>query len=222
MQRPSPSPITTPFGQVPGYPLNNGFHKGVDFAFIPDNKVYMPEDGIVHVVPWDNHSAEGNTIYISVGNRKHALCHLSKFLVSDGQYCNAGKVIGVMGETGAAEGVHLHWAVTVGGQLVDPLTLVKGGQNVVTPDEVNRIAIAMVDRPATQEDISTFTGKSVTEVIDAYDRTDERKKIRGKVTDYDHLAETAQQQLAELQAKLDVANAHNEYEELPFKVFKQK
>lgn len=79
-----------------------------------------------------------------------------------------------------------------------------------TAEDVNRIAIAMVDRPATQEDIATFTGKPVIEVIDAYDRTGERKVIRGKVTDYDHLAETANQQLAELQARLDVANAHSD------------
>lgn len=25
-------PITTPFGQVPGYPLNNGFHQGIDYG----------------------------------------------------------------------------------------------------------------------------------------------------------------------------------------------
>lgn len=25
-------PITTPYGQVPGYPLNNGFHQGIDYG----------------------------------------------------------------------------------------------------------------------------------------------------------------------------------------------
>jgi hypothetical protein len=25
-------PVTTPFGKVPGYPLNNGFHKGIDYG----------------------------------------------------------------------------------------------------------------------------------------------------------------------------------------------
>lgn len=26
-------PVTTPFGQVPGYPLNNGFHQGIDYGY---------------------------------------------------------------------------------------------------------------------------------------------------------------------------------------------
>jgi hypothetical protein len=42
-------------------------------------------------------------------------------LVTDGQYCKEGKAIAIMGDTGRAEGKHLHWALKVGGVFVDPL-----------------------------------------------------------------------------------------------------
>ena len=32
MKDASQYPVTTPFGQVPGYPLNNGFHNGIDYG----------------------------------------------------------------------------------------------------------------------------------------------------------------------------------------------
>jgi hypothetical protein len=32
MAVPQDFPVTTPFGQVPGYPLNNGFHNGIDYG----------------------------------------------------------------------------------------------------------------------------------------------------------------------------------------------
>lgn len=34
-------PVTTPYGQVPGYPLNNGFHNGIDYGYPMDTPVIV-------------------------------------------------------------------------------------------------------------------------------------------------------------------------------------
>lgn len=123
MIRPASTSVTLGFGMQPGYTLNNGFHKGTDFSHSPNNVIYAPEPGVVKLYP--NNGNDGNAIYMTVGNRKHAFCHLSKFLVTDGQAVKQGQAIGIMGDTGAAQGVHLHWAVRVDDNLVNPLTLVE-------------------------------------------------------------------------------------------------
>lgn len=46
--------------------------------------------------------------------------HLSKLLVRSGQRVKAGQAVGVMGSTGSANGVHLHFEVRVSGKPVNP------------------------------------------------------------------------------------------------------
>jgi murein DD-endopeptidase MepM/ murein hydrolase activator NlpD len=46
--------------------------------------------------------------------------HLSKILVRSGQKVRAGQAVGVMGSTGSANGIHLHFEVRVSGKAVDP------------------------------------------------------------------------------------------------------
>jgi hypothetical protein len=123
MQLPTTNAITLTFGYHAGYPLNGGNHIGTDFSPSPDNTIYMPEDGQANCVAWDGKTNEGNVIYITSGNHYHALCHMSKFLVSSG-FVKKGTPVGIMGDTGYADGVHLHWALKVNGTLVDPLSQV--------------------------------------------------------------------------------------------------
>ena len=123
MIRPATTDTTLLFGST-DEPYNpNNPHKGVDFSHSPDNKIYMPEDGVVNFKL--NNGTCGNSIYIAADNRRHTLCHISKYLVPPGSPQKQGTAIAVMGNTGLAKGVHLHWVVRVNNQLVDPLTLVK-------------------------------------------------------------------------------------------------
>jgi len=140
MQRPSNCPVTTPFGYVKGYPLNGGYHMGVDFAYTPDNKIYAPEDGNYRLYP--NNGSLGNAIHMWTGNKHHAFGHTSKYLITDNQFCKRGQPIAIMGATGAADGVHLHWALAINGSLVDPLSqvnesFIKQGEDMPIPDADN-------------------------------------------------------------------------------------
>lgn len=131
MRTPSTNPITLRFGPQPGYPLHNGVHIGNDWAPVPDNKVYMTEDAIVTCVP--NNGSDGNAIYYYKNNYKVAFCHLSNFLVPNGQLVKAGTPIGVIGYSGyvipaGPLGAHLHMAIFQDGNYIDPLSMIDGGK----------------------------------------------------------------------------------------------
>ncbi len=142
IQLPSSNPITTEFGRILGYALNDGFHKGLDFSFGPDPYAYMPEDGNVGCVA--NNGNDGNAIYVWRDNRKHALCHLERFLVPTGSFQKRGTKVGIIGDTGYSKGKHLHYAVQVDSLFVDPRSLI-GGKGAVNNNMTRQEAVAVVD-----------------------------------------------------------------------------
>lgn len=117
MIRPSTSPITMHFGSTDAPYSIASPHRGTDFAYIPDNRTYAPVSGTV-LVRYNNGN-DGNAIYIQDGDFFHGLLHHSQILVTDGQHVTAGQQVGVMGDTGFAEGVHLHHALKLSGTFVD-------------------------------------------------------------------------------------------------------
>jgi len=50
-----------------------------------------------------------------------AYAHQSEILVNEGDWVEAGQLIGRVGSTGRVTGPHLHWEVIVGGVQVDPM-----------------------------------------------------------------------------------------------------
>lgn len=136
MRLPTTNPITLPFGSTePPYSARLS-HRGTDFGHNPDSTVYAPADGIVTYVP--NNGMDGNALYYTAEGVQIGLLHLSKSFVGTGTTVKAGQPIGIMGETGAAQGVHLHWAVKKNGQYIDPMSLIKG-------DNVDNLTEAQYD-----------------------------------------------------------------------------
>ena len=85
------------------------FHKGIDLVPNDDQHIYSTCDGVVRVVA-DDPDGWGN--YVTVGDyfdRIHIFCHLSKIYVSPGQKVTRSTKLGVVGKTGNATGVHLHY-----------------------------------------------------------------------------------------------------------------
>ena len=100
--------VTAVFGQTGKYWATR--HKGVDIV-AADRTVYGTCDGTVRVVANDK-SGWGN--YVSVGDgqgRRHIFCHLKSIAVKPGDRVSRSTVIGVMGDTGNATGVHLHYQI---------------------------------------------------------------------------------------------------------------
>ncbi len=103
-------------------PSTNKAHKGVDIASSLGTKIYSAHEGRV-VYAGQGFSGYGKMILLENKKRQVRTLygHLSKIHVSAGQHLAKGIVIGEMGQTGRASGVHLHYEVLVKNNLVDPL-----------------------------------------------------------------------------------------------------
>ena len=64
----------------------------------------------------------GNYVWMSHGNGKETIYgHLSRVVVSPGQYVTAGTVIGYVGSTGYSTGPHLHFECRYYGVKYNPM-----------------------------------------------------------------------------------------------------
>ncbi len=157
-------------------------HRGTDFAYLPDDVVYAPMSGTVNVKPLNGD--DGNAIYMARDDVFLGMLHLSRFLVSQNDVVKEGQPIGIMGETGRAQGRHLHWAAKVSGIYVDPLSLVtsklnaREGVYMTTKNLVSNYFYYLLGRPADDAAYKTFVGQPPDVVFDAIVNSQEYKDKR--------------------------------------------
>ncbi len=96
------------------------FHPGVDIATHYGNPIVATADGLI--IARQKDKVGGNTIKISHPNSGYVTvyCHLSKFLVKNGQRVRRGEAIGLIGKTGRARGPHVHYEVRQNGKRLNP------------------------------------------------------------------------------------------------------
>lgn len=91
-------------------------HRGMDIPAPAGTRIYAAADGVVST---NNHWSYGISVKISHGNDVATIYgHMSRRLVSDGEFVTKGQLIGQVGSTGNSTGNHLHFEVNVGGQPV--------------------------------------------------------------------------------------------------------
>lgn len=97
-------------------------HKGIDIAR-PDNlTIKAADNGVVVSAGWDD-GGYGNKVVIDHQNGFQTVyAHMDSISVSAGQKVEKGSELGIMGATGFATGVHLHFEVHKDGNLKDPLS----------------------------------------------------------------------------------------------------
>lgn len=107
-----------PFGQP-----TQEYHSGIDIPAPAGTKIVAAYDG---QVAWSNYSSSaGNWVGIDHGDGIYTVyMHMSKRLVSEGEWVTKGQVIGLVGTTGRSTGNHLHFGVRKNGAYVDPLNWV--------------------------------------------------------------------------------------------------
>lgn len=111
------------------------FHYGVDLDLNIGDSVFAVFDGIVRIAKYDGRGY-GKYIMLRHYNSLETLYgHLSKQLVSPGQYVKAGDLIGFGGNTGRSTGPHLHFEVRFEGNAIDPEHFFDFGQNLLHDDE---------------------------------------------------------------------------------------
>lgn len=104
-------PTTTNYSITSQFSKN---HPGIDIVPNDNNlEVYASYSGtiVTNSYKWDG----GNYLVLQQDNGYYSLyCHLSQKLVNVGDHIEKGQVIGIMGRTGYATGVHLHYSVWMG------------------------------------------------------------------------------------------------------------
>jgi murein DD-endopeptidase MepM/ murein hydrolase activator NlpD len=107
--------ITSPYGMRWG-----AFHKGIDIAGVANPTILAADNGVVTSAGWDN-GGYGNRVVINHNDGLQTTYnHMSSIKVHVGQVVRKGEPVGIMGETGDATGVHLHFEVYQSGHLVNP------------------------------------------------------------------------------------------------------
>lgn len=91
----------------------SSFHSGTDIAGKYKSKIYASNEGIVRVATYSSYN--GNYIIIDHNNGWYTTYgHMSSLAVKAGEKVEMGQVIGYMGSTGYATGVHLHFGLWKG------------------------------------------------------------------------------------------------------------
>jgi murein DD-endopeptidase MepM/ murein hydrolase activator NlpD len=100
------------------------FHRGMDFSGPLGSDILAVADGVVAFS--GRHPSYGNMVDIDHGNGYMTrYAHNQKNLVEPGQRVRAGDVIGQMGRSGRATGVHVHFEVWVNDRPVNPHAYLK-------------------------------------------------------------------------------------------------
>lgn len=108
------------------------FHNGVDIANRSGTPVFAAAGGVVKHVgynPWESGDDRAWIVLVKVGDLTVWYGHLLPLPVEgalEGDEVNAGDLLGYMGETGLATGVHLHFAVERSGRFLDPRQFLEG------------------------------------------------------------------------------------------------
>ena len=116
-------PVTSPKQKTSGWRTKDSpTHTGTDFGWYVGGVTYPRDvfaisDGTVKT---GSELRAGNYVNLYSGNKRWLYGHLASISVKNGQAVKAGQKLGVMGQTGNAQGVHLHLSLYINGVESNP------------------------------------------------------------------------------------------------------
>jgi len=97
-----------------------GYHSGIDISNAENTPIQATADGVVAEAGWMDRY--GNGVLLSHSDQLETLYgHMARVRVKTGQKVTRGDILGDMGHTGNATGVHLHYEVRLNGRPVNPM-----------------------------------------------------------------------------------------------------
>ena len=103
------------FNDVPRSP-----HSGLDIAAPIGTPIVAPGPG--RVALRGDFYFNGKTILLDHGQGLITMyCHMSEYMVEEGEFIDRGQMLGLVGSTGRSTGPHLHWSVSLNNFRIDPL-----------------------------------------------------------------------------------------------------
>lgn len=117
--------VTSPYGpRKDPFTKTQKQHKGIDFSGKIGTELYAVAPG--RVVSAGDRSGYGTTVEIDHGLGFTTLyAHLSKVMVSRGDWVRPGSVVGLGGSSGRSTGPHLHYEIRYKGTPFNPINFVK-------------------------------------------------------------------------------------------------
>ena len=116
--------LTSGFGYRVLYGRAGAFHAGVDWGCPTGTSIFASCGGVVTQAGWLG--GYGYAVYIRhPDGRETRYAHMSRVLVSVGDYVNQLDRIGLSGSTGDSTGPHVHFEIRIGGQAVNPLDIIE-------------------------------------------------------------------------------------------------
>lgn len=117
--------ITSSFGERVNPILGSDeFHTGLDIAVPVGTEVMAVRGGAIKTI---GHSdTYGNYVkYVTENGYEVFYAHLDRCLLSEGDSFNQGDIIALSGNTGLSTGAHLHYGISIKGELIDPMDYVE-------------------------------------------------------------------------------------------------
>lgn len=207
--------VTSEFNPNRKHPITRKVrpHRGIDLAG-PKGRpqdwtvIVAPTSGVVTTNSFESGSA-GNYVNIRADDgsvlKFFHLKHRSGLRV--GQRIGRGDVIGVMGESGGAKGVHLHFETWVGGQAINPRTYYSQRQLHAEAAPIPQED----DMPYTEKQLQQIAANGVAQALEGKQATNRLRSIvwgrtvkrgRQEIPAIQELADTKTAQI-ETNAKLD-------------------
>jgi len=114
-----------------GYlPYKRRPHLGIDLASKKNTPILAAQGGTV-IYTGREFRGYGRMVLIESGKGWATLyAHMEKILVQEGQVVSQGQIVGAMGRTGRATGVHLHFEIRKDKGPIDPLPLLPNGNKI--------------------------------------------------------------------------------------------
>lgn len=96
-----------------------GFHSGLDITNAKGTPIQATADGVVESAGWMDRY--GNAVVLKHNDELETVYgHMARWDVQAGQTVHRGDILGEMGQSGHATGVHLHYEVRLRGKPVNP------------------------------------------------------------------------------------------------------
>ena len=99
------------------------FHNGIDFGGRLGQDIFATADGVVKSAKREGYLGLCIKIQHKYGYST-VYGHLHKMLVAEGSVVKKGQIIGTMGRTGRATGIHVHYGVSLNRKSINPLTII--------------------------------------------------------------------------------------------------
>jgi len=175
------------YGDRPVSGVSTIRHLGNDYGWGSGYEVYAAAVGVVQFVRWsastrtnDRSGGYGNYIIVNHGGGIQTLyAHLSTTAprVHVGQQVRAGQLIALMGDTGNAAGVHLHFEVRLNGSIIDPNPYISSTASTVSVEAIAITIQKEVDDMFTDADRAALHQAALANNLPVLVRTNASPKV---------------------------------------------